>query len=77
MSCYVYGHRTLGRTRLTTIWHIALKDALRKSHHPLDEIAEDIRQVFVHIGSEACGPEVRVSALGRIDDQPPAPQVSR
>ncbi len=68
MPCYVGGHRTLDCTWLTTAWHMALERTLGKSHHPLDEIAEDIRQVFVDFGSEVRGPEVGISALWRIRD---------
>jgi hypothetical protein len=73
VSCHVRGYRTLNRTRLTAIWHTALECDLRKSHHPLDEIAEDVGQILVHVSDKAWGQKVGVGTLWRIRDQPPAP----
>ena len=68
MSRYVYGHCTLDCTRFTIIWQAVLECTLRKSHHPLNEIPEDISQVLVNIGGEACDPKVRIGTLRSIGD---------
>ena len=76
MSRYVYGHCTLDCTRFTIIWQAALERAMRKSHHPLDEVAEHVSQVPVNIGGEGRDPKVGIGTLGSMGGQPTAPEVS-
>src|SRR5439155_10069538 len=71
------GQRYLLRGRLAARGNATLKCPMREADDAVDEVAEDIGEVLVHIGDEFADGEVGVRRFRRVRDQPPAPDVRR
>src|SRR6266700_6767283 len=65
------------RRRFAALRNATVERLMREADDAVDEIAEDVGKVLVHVIYESADGEVRVRCFRGVGDQPPAPKVRR
>ena len=74
--CEIGDQGVLGGAIFACAWHCFVKFAAAEFGDARDEVAQDIREVFVDGGLEVFPCEFCIRAFGRVGQKPPAPDIS-